>query len=147
MERLVGWDNGFAYQIKCFEGDGCPDMESPKCNFCEHSQAVYKKLAAYENSGMTPERWAELAKADRDGRLLMLPCKMGDIIYDVMECIDDADEIVVADDCRVGPFGFQRINRINEYLEDFQVFDEVGKTVFFTKDEAEAAAQIIRDSI
>ncbi|MCL2563580.1 MAG: hypothetical protein FWE08_06055 [Oscillospiraceae bacterium] len=36
-----------------------------------------KKLSAYEDSGLTPERVAELAEAERDGRLVVLPCKVG----------------------------------------------------------------------
>ena len=33
------------------------------------------RLAAYEDTGLTPEEVAELAKAKADGRLVVLPCK------------------------------------------------------------------------
>ena len=60
------------------------------------------RLAAYEDTGLTPEqcenaktiiesafsddtskveRIRELLKADRDGRLVVLPCKVGDTVY------------------------------------------------------------------
>lgn len=40
------------------------------------------KLAAYEDTGLEPERVAELAKAERDGRLVELPFPQGGILLD-----------------------------------------------------------------
>lgn len=42
-----------------------------------------ERLAAYEDTEMEPERVAELAQAERDGRLVVLPCKVGDTVYRV----------------------------------------------------------------
>jgi hypothetical protein len=39
------------------------------------------RLAAYEDTGLTPEEVAELAKAKADGRLMVLPCKVGDYLW------------------------------------------------------------------
>ena len=39
------------------------------------------KLAAYEDSGLSPEEVQELAKAKADGRLVVLPCKIGEKVY------------------------------------------------------------------
>ena len=36
------------------------------------------RLAAYEDSGLSPEEVQELAQAKADGRLVILPCKVGD---------------------------------------------------------------------
>ena len=55
MNRLTGWDGEHAYLLKCFEGGGCPDMDTSKCNFCDHHIAVYDHLAAYEDTGLTSE--------------------------------------------------------------------------------------------
>ena len=41
------------------------------------------KLADYEDTGLTPERCSELARADGEGRLVVLPCKVGDTVYKV----------------------------------------------------------------
>ncbi len=41
------------------------------------------RLHAYENSGLTPERAAELAKAEQDGR--MVQYVPGDVVYDRFE--------------------------------------------------------------
>ena len=74
---------------------------------CKWEEAAWSRLAAYEDTGMTPERCAEfaradaegryivmrdakqegvarlreLAKADKGGRLVVLPCKVGDTVY------------------------------------------------------------------
>lgn len=40
-----------------------------------------QKCSAYEDTGLEPERVAELAQAEKDGRLVVLPCKVGDTIY------------------------------------------------------------------
>ena len=65
---------------------------------------IVQRLAAYEDTGLTPQeiksmqewhdfrdsrdcisadRLRALAEADRDGRCVVLPCKAGDIIYDI----------------------------------------------------------------
>jgi hypothetical protein len=43
--------------------------------------AIAKRLAAYEDSGLSPEQVRELAKAEAEGRLVVLPCKVGDTVY------------------------------------------------------------------
>lgn len=56
--------------------------------------SVYSRLAAYEDSGLSPEEVQELkvsvkicedcwnhAQAKADGRLVVLPCKVGDVIF------------------------------------------------------------------
>ena len=99
MERLTEWNGGqtrHAYYPRCFKdpcyGDGC------KINDCLFETAVCERLAAYEDTGLTPEeikapftedtminlaaqalgvepsRLRELAEADKDGRVVVLPC-------------------------------------------------------------------------
>ena len=106
MERLNEWNGGqtrHAYYPRCFKdpcyGDGC------KIKDCPFKTAVCDRLAAYEDIGMTPEeikapftedtminlaaqalgvepsRLRELAEADKDGRCIVLPCKVGDTVY------------------------------------------------------------------
>lgn len=81
MDRLTGWDKGNAYMLKCFEGDGCEDMETSKCNLCEHYLAIFSRLAAYEDTGLMPEevqRWIpvteRLPESDADTKYLVT-CK------------------------------------------------------------------------
>ena len=106
MERLTKWNESshkHAYYPRCFEepcyGGGC------KIKDCPFETAVCDRLAAYEDTGLTPEeikapftedaminlaaqalgvepsRLRELAVADKDGRVVVLPCKVGDILW------------------------------------------------------------------
>ena len=110
MERLTEWNGGqtlHAYYPRCFEapcyGGGC------KIKDCPFETAVCERLAAYEDTGLDPEevlpkdkadeialklmrladleslcnytRLRELAEADKDGRVLILPCKVGDTVW------------------------------------------------------------------
>jgi hypothetical protein len=62
--------------------------------------ALARKLAEYEDTGMTPEdikkvqdalnpipfkRFYEIMEAERDGRCVVLPCKVGDTVYMVFD--------------------------------------------------------------
>lgn len=59
MNRLTGWDKDNAYVLECFERNkdngGCEDMDTTKCTFCEHFLAIFKRLAQYEDTGLSPE--------------------------------------------------------------------------------------------
>ena len=113
MERLTEWNDEqtrHAYYPRCFEepcyGGGC------KINDCPFKTAVCERLAAYEDTGLEPEavetvklalcakhmvdletlnntpisRLVELAVADQEGRVTILPCR-GDA--DLTELIED----------------------------------------------------------
>ena len=73
MERLTEWNGGktrHAYYPRCFEepcyGSGC------KIKGCPFEEAVCDRLAAYEDTGLTPERCAEFARADAEGRYIVM---------------------------------------------------------------------------
>lgn len=103
MERLTEWNDEqtrHAYYPRCFEapcyGSGC------KIENCPFEAAACDRLAAYEDTGLEPEaietvklalaarhmvdletlnntpisRLVELAEADKDGRVIILPCKV-----------------------------------------------------------------------
>ena len=100
MERLTKWNgssNQHAYYPRCFEepcnGGGC------KIKDCPFETAVCERLAAYEDTGLPPERvvWMKevveaafdndtsrierahnLHVADKEGRVVVLPCKVGE---------------------------------------------------------------------
>ena len=123
---------------------------------------LYSELAAYEDTGLTPEsvealklsvmgkaiaeikefnglpvnRLRELAEADKDGRLVVLPCKMGDKLYRVF-----AGEIF---EHRVGSmkyFAIQGHWDIETYPFCPCVESSIGKTIFLTREEAEKALE------
>ena len=119
------------------------------------------RLAAYEDTGLTPERCAEfaradaegryivmrdaeqagvarlreIAKADKDGRVVVLPCKVGDTVYFALlgRIIEKQVFSIVS---------FSNSTRIycggtSEYFRP----EDIGKTFFLTREEAEKALQ------
>ena len=124
---------------------------------------ILLRLAAYEDTGMTPEeihkaygelcllesalknygshkRMKELAEADKDGRVVVLPCKVGDVVYGfhnnrqtilpmVVKWIEtNADRWTVA-------------AQYTPMAPKFYKLSDFGKTVFLTREEAEKALQ------
>lgn len=72
MERITIRKNRKTYlNSELFLVDGVTDIITK----------VLDRLAAYENTGLTPESVAELAQADREGRLLVMPYTVGDKIW------------------------------------------------------------------
>ena len=132
------------------------------------------RLAAYEDTGLTPEqcknaktiiesafsddtskveRIRELLKADRDGRLVVLPCKVGDTLWvtghdnvpremeleapDIRAVCTDEDNLCMST-CNRKPDGFCAYRLRNDGAD-------IGKTVFLTREEAEAALEAMKD--
>ena len=158
MERLTEWNGEqtrHAYYPRCFKapcyGDGC------KINDCLFETAVCDRLAAYEDTGLTPEeikapftedtminlaaqalgvehsRLRELAEADKDGRVVVLPCKVGDTVYFALlgRIIEKQVFSIVS---------FSNSTRIycggtSEYFRP----EDIGKTFFLARSEAEKA--------
>ena len=80
-----------------------------------------------------PGRLRELAEADKAGRLVVLPCKVGDHVW------ADGREAIV-----VWFFGYKTERYLHaQFLDNAEYTDipfyEIGKTVFLTRQEAEAA--------
>jgi len=91
------------------------------------------KLAAYEDSGLSPEEVQKMARAKAEGRLVVLPLKVGSTIYrleapqyswEIVSATIYLDETIFTDDSD---------NIIKE--------TDIGKTVFLTRKEAEKALQ------
>ena len=141
MERLT-FDGNFCEIARCKE------VKCPYDTACSQKQ-VWERLKAYEDTALTPEeikapftedaminlaaqelgvepsRLRELAVADKDGRVVVLPCKEGTTVY----CI--SLPIATYPDKRkpeVVPIAFTR----NDLLK-------FGTRVFLTREEAEKA--------
>lgn len=83
-----------------------------------------KELQAYRKTGLTVERAAELGKADREGRVLVLPCQEGSNIYVIYPHVNAESEIEK-----------RYFSLIYFSLNDF------GKRWFLTREEAEKALE------
>ena len=162
MERLTEWNESsykHAYYPRCFKepcyGGGC------KIKDCPFEIAVCERLAAYEDTGLTPEeikapftedaminlaaqalgvepsRLRELAEADKDGRVVVLPCRQGDELWTY--CNHPVK--------RVYSFTVSDVSTLNgrTVLNTLGLGtirpEDIGKTVFLTREEAEKALQ------
>lgn len=139
----------------CSKQCGVP-MAQGSATGCECYETV-KSSAAYFAGTLDgakqeiPSRLRELAEADKDGRVVVLPCKVGDTIYTHNRVLgtDNAmhDEICAR---KIKGYGGNALNKVwlitsGDYC-DFTVFpSEFGKTVFFTREEAERAMEGRRD--
>lgn len=158
MERLT-FDGNFCDIAQCRE------IPCPYDNNCTQKQ-VWERLKAYEDTGLTPERCAEfarayaegryivmrdaeqegvarlreLAEADKDGRLVVLPCKVGDTLFRVF-----AGEIL---EHKVGNMRYLAIQ--GRWDIDTTPFcpcveSSIGKTIFLTSEEAEKTLEATKD--
>lgn len=143
MERLTGRkENGHAYII------GCPSFEIPKI-IVLIIQRVVDKCAAIEDilgDDYDLSRLRELVEADRDGRCVVLPCEVGETVY--MPFCDDIVEK------RIGQFHINGYTNPKIWADidcDWATTQRVrwdlsfGKTVFLTREAAEAALKGEKD--
>ena len=131
--------------------------------FRKMARDLYGRLKAYEDTGLTPEeikapftedemtnlaaqalgveprRLRELAEADKDGRVVVLPCKVGDTVYFALlgRIIEKQVFSIVS---------FSNSTRIycggtSEYFRP----EDIGKTFFLARAEAEKALQEMED--
>ena len=108
-----------------FEGNFC-DIA-----MCRENPCPYNGMCSQRQ---TWERLKEYEDAEKDGRLVVLPCKVGDDVWFVRKfgkerCIKRAEVSCINIDCRGEVFVSAR--RISGGY--------IGKTVFITHEEADAA--------
>ena len=100
------------------------------------------RLAEYEDTNLTPAEVAELAQAKADGRVVVLPCKVGDTVY----CIHNS----CIELCKVEAvhFALRSYIRLKPFKQPYLVYHSIcytpllssfGKIVFLTREEAEKA--------
>ena len=111
---------------------------------CENAKIIIE--SSFSDDTSKSERIRELLKADKDGRLVVLPCKVGDRLYEVTGRKTISVYKVKA--IRVELFGlfiewdivegfvWQSLSGINA--------GEIGKTVFLNRDEAEKALEAMK---
>ena len=163
MERLTEWNGGktsHAYYQRCFKypcyGNGC------KIKDCPLETAVCERLAAYEDTGLTPEeikapftedtminlaaqalgvepsRLREIAEADKDGRCVVLQCKVGDTVWRIVR---DGEPHITRDEVRDMYFADDMTPCVELVGGRVTFTEKFGKTVFLSRAEAERALQ------
>lgn len=84
-----------------------------------------------------------LAEADKDGRLVVLPCKVGDVVFG----IHNGQTILpmVAKWIETNTDGWCIAVQYTPMAPNFYQFSDFGKTVFLTREEAENALGAMKD--
>lgn len=92
----------------------------------------------------------ELLKAEKEGRLIVPPCKVEDKVYKINTAFNYVMECKVVG-FHLGKFPTLRGTKRDEYLvcySDYHLyhlpFDKIGKTIFFSKEEAEKALKVLK---
>lgn len=171
MERLTEKHYlGTDHYMKC--SDSCNvDMD---CIDCTSFDRLVERLAAYEDTGLEPEevlpkdksdeialklmrladleslcsytRLRELADAEKDGRVVVLPCKVGQRVFALLDTdkhISECEVKQIGMGNKIGFIGLEPIGaRGREYGVALNGFD---KTVFLTRKEAEKALEAMKD--
>ncbi len=88
------------------------------------------RLAAYEDTGSIVLLQG-YAKAAKEGRLAILPCKVGDIVFDIQDGTPYAT--------RVLSFFYFGDHWACRTVSSYPDLEEFGTRIFLTRDEAEAA--------
>ena len=90
--------------------------------------------------GMSPDRLRELAQAKKKGRLVVLPCDVGDKLYDVT--LGEVREKTVIS---LSMLLSKSVNHLVIHAENFRnavtshELQDIGKNIFLTREAAEAA--------
>jgi hypothetical protein len=181
MERLTKHSKQTSHEngICCthFRGPECLEVGGNCAMNCKWEEAAWSRLAAYEDTGLTPEeindlasvreippeaeyainkhadsiierldkllaqtdddvRLRELAEADKDGRLVVPPCKVGDTLFRVF-----AGEILEHKVRNMRYLAIQGRWDIDTTPFCSYVESSIGKTIFLTREEAKKALE------
>ena len=194
MERLTKYDTDGQAMMDCqkCEADWTGKHGKPMadCTALYCRNRLLDRLVKYEDTERTPEeidmdheaaetlrqlcqncdldRLEKLAEADRDGRLVVLPCKVGDTVWaasgKIIKC--EIDEMYLCDsggieflvsfncdgaDCKRCPFNNWTQDCSGECYCDCEYGNgsfkdsDIGKTIFLTSEEAKAALEAMKD--
>lgn len=147
MERLTERDEkGNAYYPHCFRKDTCDGMGGD-CGECNFSQEVCERLAAYEDTELTPaqlktidelytqqaKELGEYKRAEEQGVLVKFPCKIGDDVW----AIRKYKGIIHVQEGKVHEMFFTRDMKLMIVVKHV-CRGFFGEKVFLTKEEAEA---------
>lgn len=109
----------------------------------ECSGSWVDRLAAYEDTGLEPEQvqdmmtdWVVWKEAEAGDRLIVLPCKVGDTVWRVYPNKIVESRISMLQQKSDGTWKVRLSDHWGVHDENI---DEIGKTIFLSRKEAEAA--------
>ena len=150
MERLTSWNDD------CIKINGHVLFNVT----WEDVAMIADRLARYEDTGLSPEKvsWMKevveaafdndtsrierahnLHVADKEGRVIVLPCKVGNVVYGLHG--ERTILPMVAKWIETNADGWTVAAQYTPMAPKFYQFSDFGKTVFLTREEAEKALQ------
>lgn len=144
----------------------CKEVKCPYDTDCSQKQ-VWERLKAYEDTGLSPEKvsWMKevveaafdndtsrierahnLHVAGKEGHVIVLPCKVGDTVYAIVQVFGDDGVRPRIIEKKITGIGGNALNKVwmvnkgNKYEDRFSP-SEFGRTVFLTREEAEKALE------
>lgn len=165
MERLTKRSHDTTKE----NGVCCTHFHSPECFMvegncsagCKWKEAAWGRLADYEDTHMMPsdvtsmrmdmaiiaalfngvdvDRMKELTEADKNGRVMIAPCKVGDTAYWVHNRTVTVCRVYRIQMNRKGTFICLKSNKSHGA---FRADICLGKTIFFSSEEAEKAMEV-----
>ncbi len=87
-------------------------------------------------SGISLDRLREIMQAEREGRLVVLPCKIGTKVYFISQDCEMCRSLQKDEPCLFGDCPYRGIT---ETIFTYGAIGQFGKTVFLTREEAEGA--------
>ena len=151
MERLT-FEGNFCEIARCKE------VKCPYDTDCSQKQ-VWERLKQYEDTGLSPiaceesakiekglseggystSRMVELMCADKEERVIVLPCKVGDVVYGFYG--EQTILPMVAKWIETNTDGWTVAAQYAPMSAKFYLFSDFGKTVFLTSEEAKKALE------
>ena len=153
-------------RLKAYEDTGLTPEEindlasvreiSPEAEYAinKHADNIIERLDKLLHQTEDDARLRDLAEADKDGRLVVLPCKVGEKLWvigrdnvpremeleppDIRTVCTDEDNLCMST-CNRRPDGYCAYRLRNDGTS-------IGKTVFLTRDEAEKALEAMKDA-
>ena len=126
----------------------------------EWISVLQDRLAAYEDTGLTPEEITAmrhtldeyhkvvdpLIRAQADGRLVVLPCKVGQRVFALLDTDKHIRECEVKQIGMGNEIGFMLLEPIGSRGREYGVaLNGFGKVVFLTREEAERALEAMKN--
>ena len=122
----------------------------------EKRQAIPDPEIRSNGHGKCCNKLAELEDLEEQGRLLRLPCKKSDIVWELCECDDGVFRIFPMEVKVVAAFGellrtssrccVWNIYAESDYTKMYKSFYDIGTSVFLTREEAEVKLKEIEES-
>ena len=161
MERLTYWNEEYGcWSYHCGSGEAANRLAAyedtkltPKetkriANILMDVGIDYNCSWEYVKNWLLDGRLRELAEADRDGRVVVLPCKVGGEVYSTLDDLGRlhqcrATYVLLNEKPYLNTVALEPVDyEGSQYGASFGAF---GQTVFLTREEAEKALEAMKD--